>query len=188
MSGMRNLGTKYGAFTAMGSITVLLLAAAPALASTQQATSSVTGPEIVYGAVHGAAANADNPHIPLTFSGVVSTTAPGFVLGGGADQHGLKTKAGTLFVQTGKPTDIQSGNSRTCRETFTQYQTFNVLGSKSTGAFAGASGPGAVQVYSAAFAPRYTSGSKKGQCNFNGNPLNKGAVTTFIASIVLTVK
>jgi hypothetical protein len=62
-----------------------------------------------------------------------------------------------------------------------------VVGGKSTGKFAGASGPGAVQVAFAETAPRFTSGSKKGQCNPNGKPIAKSAVASFLASLVLTV-
>jgi hypothetical protein len=66
--------------------------------------------------------------------------------------------------------------------------TVNVVGSKSTGAFAGASGPGAAQIYFAAYAPRFKSGPHKGQCNGKAPPLAKGAVASFLASAVLTVK
>jgi hypothetical protein len=60
---------------------------------------------------------------------------------------------------------------------------------KSTGKFAGATGPGAYQVFFGAYAPRYTSGKHKGQCDTASNvvPLAKGAVATFLAAGVLTV-
>jgi len=89
---------------------------------------------------------------------------------------------------TGYKHTSQTANTKTCLVSFTQDLTFTVLGAKSTGAFAGASGPGAAQVYFAAFEPRYTSGKHKGQCNNNANPLAKGAVASILASIVLTVK
>jgi hypothetical protein len=57
------------------------------------------------------------------------------------------------------------------------------------GKFAGATGPGAYQVFFGAYAPRYTSGKHKGQCDTASNavPLAKGAVATFLAAGVLTV-
>jgi hypothetical protein len=69
-----------------------------------------------------------------------------------------------------------------------QPETVRKYKQRSTGAFAGAAGPGAVHVYFGAFRPRYTSGQDKGQCNGNATPLAKGAVASFLASVVLTVK
>ncbi len=92
----------------------------------------------------------------------------------------------TVLV-TGKPSHVLRANPRTCRESFTQRQTFRVLGGQSTGEFAGTSGRAAVQIYFAAFAPRYTHGPKKGMCDFASNtPQNRGAVARFLADIVLT--
>lgn len=50
-------------------------------------------------------------------------------------------------------------------------------------------GPGAYQITLAAFVPRYTSGSHKGQCNLanNAEPLAKGAVASFLAAGVITL-
>jgi hypothetical protein len=87
-----------------------------------------------------------------------------------------------------KPTSRQKLNTRTCRITFRQVIPVTVVGSKSTGAFAGASGPGAAQVTFSAIAPRHKSGPKRGQCNPNGNGSTKGAYATFLASVVLTVR
>jgi hypothetical protein len=193
---MRHLSMTAGALAVISGITALVLAVTltvtlavtPALASTQSAK-SVTGPEVLSGRVTGAAANVNNPTIPLTLSGVVSTTAPKFNLGGTSTKHSVPTKAGTLVVsQKGTPTTAQTTNARTCLETFTEDIPFQVVGSSSTGKFHGASGPGAALINFAGYAPKFTSGTHKGQCNFNANPLNKGAVATFLASIVLTVK
>ena len=62
-------------------------------------------------------------------------------------------------------------------------------GGKSTGSFAGTSGPGAVQVSGTGYGPRYTSGPKKGQCNTSPNApeLAKGAVASFLLKAVLTL-
>jgi hypothetical protein len=87
-----------------------------------------------------------------------------------------------------KPQTTQSLNTKSCRETFAEYIQVRVVGKKSTGAFAGASGPGAVQIAFAATAPRHKSGPKKGQCNPNGQPKAKGATASFLGSLVLTVK
>jgi len=51
------LGVKLGALAAAGSTALLVLAGGPALASTK----SVTGPEVISGAVYGEAALANTP-------------------------------------------------------------------------------------------------------------------------------
>jgi hypothetical protein len=101
------------------------------------------------------------------------------------------TSAGDLVVQRNShvhATGTQTENAKTCWYTFTGDSAFNAAGGESTGAFAGASGPGAVHIYFGAFQPRYTSGNDKGRCNGSANPLAKGAVESFLASVVLTVK
>lgn len=189
---LQRLSVMLGALTVAGGTAALALTGIPALASTHVASAKATGPEVIQGAVHGKAANANTPHIPLTLRGVVNTSEPRFVLGNGkGNNHTLGTKAGKLAVHaTGKQQTSQAVSRKTCHVAFTIRQTLNVVGSKSTGAFAGASGPGAYQVYFAAYFPRYTSGKHKGQCNTSNNakPLNKGAIASFLASVVLTVK
>jgi hypothetical protein len=146
---------------------------------------------VLTGAVYGKAALANVTHIPLAFAGVVPTTDRGFTLGGGnSNAHTLATPAGKLTVNgIGKPIDTQTMNAKTCYFAYTSRQQFTFVPGKSTGKFAGASGPGAYQVYFAAYAPRYTSGKHKGQCDTAGNaqPLAKGAVASFLAAGVLTV-
>lgn len=180
---------KIGVLGGLACAATLLLGAAPAMASTHHSHRPATGPEVIYGAVHGKEANANAPRIPLRLWGMVQTTDPTFVLGNGAGRrHTLRTGKGLLTVLlTGKPSHVLRANPRTCRESFTQRQTFRVLGGQSTGQFARATGPGAVQIYFAAFAPRYTHGPKKGMCDFASNkPQNRGAVARFLANIVLT--
>ena len=75
-----------------------------------------------------------------------------------AQGHGLHA-----YHPDGEPEDVL----------FRVHPGFSGLGGKSTGAFAGASGPGAARIYFTAFEPRYTSGKHKGQCNGNANPLAK---------------
>jgi hypothetical protein len=180
------LRVRLGALAMVGSAAALVLAGGPALAST---TRSVTGPEVISGALHGAAALSNNPVVPVTLRGLV--TARGTVsLGSSSSKtHTVPSTAGNLVVLgTGYKHSTQTQNTRTCHFTFTQDITFSVLGGQSTGAFAGASGHGAAQVRFAAFEPRFTSGPHKGQCNGNAPPLAKGAVASFLASIVLTAK
>lgn len=182
------LTVKFGTVVAAGAA-ALMLAAPAALAGTHHAAASVTGPEVLSGSVQGQAALANAPHIPLTLQGVVPTSDPGFVLGHShSTTHTVQTKAGNLVVQrTGKPTKSQALDKATCRVTFAQDLTFTVLGSQSTGSFAGASGPGSAQISFSAILPRYTSGPKKGQCDTSANPKAKGAIADFLADAVLTV-
>ncbi len=187
---MRSAIVKAGSL--IGAAGAALLVAGGGLAvAAAGANSSVTGPEVVSGAVHGKAAIANTPSIPLTMSGVVSTTDHGFVLGDShSSTHTLNTAAGKLTVKgIGKQVESESLNAKTCRVSYTVRQRFTFEASGSTGKFAGASGPGAYQVALVAYVPRYTSGSDKGQCNTSSNvePLAKGAVATFLVAGVLTV-
>jgi hypothetical protein len=170
--------------------TLLMLSGSLAVASSNAAT-SVTGPEVVFGTVHGKAANANTPHIPLILTGVVNTTDRGFVLGnGGGQTHTLVTKAGKLSVRgKGKEHQTESLNARTCRLTFIVRQQFKFVPSLSTGKFAGATGPGSYQITFSAFVPRHTKGKHKGECNTSNNvqPLNRGAVAIFLAAGVITI-
>jgi hypothetical protein len=166
----------------------LLMVGGIAGASPSAAT-PVTGPEVVFGAVHGKAATANTPHIPLILTGVVNTTDRGFVLGnGGGKRHTLVTKAGHLSVRTkGKQQQSESVNARTCRVTFIVRQQFTFAPGLSTGRFAGATGPGSYQVTFSAFVPRHAKGKHKGECNVNAQPLNKGAVAIFLAAGTITL-
>jgi len=188
-----HLKMKLAALATVAGTVALVLTAGPALAGSHAASSAVTGPEISYGAVYGKAATANNPIIPVTWRGLVNTRGV-FSTGGGpppvkGQHHTFTTRAGNLtVVVTAAPTNSQSFNPKACRFSFTTYVVFAVLGGKSTGSFAGTSGPGAVQVYGAGNVPRFTSGPKKGQCNTSPNApeLAKGAVESFLLSAVLT--
>lgn len=188
---MRHLIVRAGSLIGAAGAILLVAGGGFAVAS-PGAHTSVTGPEVVSGEVHGKAAIASTTHIPLTLTGVVATTDRGFVLGnGGGNTHTLSTAAGKLTVRgTGKQHDTQSMNAKTCRFSYTARQQFTFVPSRSTGKFAGATGPGAYQIHFAAFARRYTSGKHKGQCNTSNNvtPLAKGAVATFLAAGVITVR
>jgi len=180
------------ALAAAGGIATVVLTGLPALASSGHAAKPVTGPEVIAGTVHGKKAIANKTIIPLKMTGLV-TARSSVDLGGSAAQKGssktLKSAAGNLTVKiAAKPQSTQSFSPKTCREAFTEDIVVSVVGGKSTGAFAGTSGPGAVQISFRATAPRFTSGPHKGRCNANGQPRVKGAVASFLVSLVLTTK
>lgn len=189
----RHLKLALGGLAAAGSMAALVLAGLPALASAHPAGSGrVTGPELIAGTVHGKAALSDSPVIPLKWQGVVSTHSRIDLNGSGPKKGQTKTfrtPVGKFTVMiSAKPQTVQALNARTCRFSFNQYIPVKIVGSKSTGAFAGASGPGAAQVIFTAIAPRFRSGPHKGQCNPAGQPSPKTASGTFLASAVLTTK
>ena len=182
------LRMKLAALAMAGGTAALVLAGSPALAS----SNAITGPEIAYGAVYGKPATANNPVIPVVWRGLVtahgvfSTNGPAPKKG---QHHTFSTSAGNLtVVVTAPPTNSQSFNLKACHFSFTTYVVFKVVGSQSTGQFAGTRGPGAVKVYFAGYGPRYKSGPHKGQCNTSPNApeLAKGAVASFLLSAVLT--
>jgi hypothetical protein len=189
---MRKATLRIGGIVAAAGAALTLATVGPAFASTVSASAAaktMTGPEVITGSAHGKAALANVTPLPLTLAGLVATTEPGFKLGpGGGNTHTLMTKAGDLTV-TGiaKPMNTQTTNMKTCYFSYTSRQTFKFVPGKSTGKFAGATGPGAYQIFFAAYEPRFTSGKHKGECNGNAQPLVKGAVATFLAAGVLTV-
>ena len=116
---MRKVVVRIGGLVAAASAALMLAGVSPAFAS--PAAKPVTGPEAISGAAYGKAAIANVTPIPLTFAGVVPTTDRGFVLGGGSSNtHTLVTPVGKLTVTgTGKQTNTQTFNTRTCRFTYT---------------------------------------------------------------------
>ena len=113
--------------------------------------------------IHGKRATVNNPVIPVAWRGLV--TADGvFSTGGGpppkkGQRHTFTTSAGNLtVVVTAKPMNTQHFNLKACHFSFATYVAFRVAGGRSTGKFAGTSGPGAVQVRFAGFGPRHKSG------------------------------
>jgi hypothetical protein len=180
------LRMRLAALSAAGGTALLVLAGTHALASSHASAKTRTGPEVISGALHGKAALVNAPKVPVTFQGLV--TARGVVSLGSAKSKTHTSSAGKFtVVGTGKQTS-QTADKKTCRFTFTQDVTYNVVGSKSTGEFAGASGPGAAQIYFSAYEPRFKSGPHKGQCNGHAPPLSRGAIASFLASTVLTIK
>ena len=187
------LKIKLAALAMAGGTAALVLAGTPALASSHAGSKAITSPESAYGAIYGQAAAVNNPTVPLAWRGQVyahGVFSPG---GGGppkkGEDHTFATSAGKLTaVVTAPPTSSGSVNPKTCHFAFTTDVAFAAVGKQSTGKFAGTSGPGAVEVYSAGYVPRYTSGKHKGQCNTSNKApeLAKGAIETFLLSAVLT--
>lgn len=187
--------TKFAAILAgtAGAAASLVLAAAPAMASSQAVGHVRTSaPEIADGAIYGKPATAQSPVIPLTWRGLVDTH--GTFVGHGSPpakgtEHAFPTAAGNLVgLITAQPRQSQTFNKTTCQFTATVTVDFATVPGKSTGKFAGATGPGVVQVYFAGYVARYTSGLKKGQCNSSPNApeLPKGAVVSFALRAALT--
>lgn len=184
---MRRIIIKAGTVIAAGAASVLVLSGM-AVASTQ-VPRWITGPELVSGIAHGNAATARYPHIPLYLRGLVATSDRHFVLRGNTAVHTLRTPAGKLTVRlVGRQQVTQRVNLRTCHLSATTRQRFDFVPTMSTRSFAGAHGPGAYQVHFAAFFGRYHSGSRRGQCDFRGRPMSRGAVVSFQAAGVLTVR
>ena len=118
------LRIKLAALAMAGGTAALVLAGAPALASTH----AVTGPEIAYGAVYGKPATANNPVIPVAWRGLVhahgvfSTNGPAPKKG---QHHTFTTSAGNLaVVVTANPTNSQSVNVKACHFAFTTRVAF----------------------------------------------------------------
>lgn len=185
---------KLAAMAVAGGMAISLAAGVPAFATTHaNASPAVTGPEVISGTVHGVKALVKKPIIPLRLVGLVNTRSVVNLGGGGGPKKGdrktLTTPRGKLTVKvTAKPTHRTGFNPKTCRFSFAVDIPLAVVGGRSTGAFAGASGPGAAQVSFSAKAPRFKTGPHKGQCNPKGKPIARTAVANFLASLVLTLK
>jgi hypothetical protein len=183
------LRMKLASVAMAGGAAALILAGGPALASTHAST---TGPEVIYGQLHGKAALANAPLIPVKFRGVVKTR--GVVNLGGpsnAKNHKIPTPVGKYAVRLTSDHSSTSLNKRTCRVRYKETDSYVVRGGKSTGVFAGASGHGTVHIKFAFTVSRYRSGKHMGQCNTSnsGYPVHiKTAVVTFLAVSTLTVR
>jgi hypothetical protein len=171
---------------AVGSTATLALASTPAMAS-----QTVT--ETAHGAIYGKAAAANNAVFTLVWRGLVNTHGP-FSSGGNAPKkgqtHTFPTAAGNLTVLvTASPAIAQSVDPKVCHFSYAVHVVFTAVGSKSTGSFAGASGPGTAELAGGGYVPRLTSGPHKGQCDeSNSAPeLAKGAFLSFQLSADLKV-
>ena len=182
------LRIKLGAVAVAGSAGALVLAGGPAVASTH----ATTGPEVIYGQVHGKAALANAPLVPLKFRGVARTYGVVNLGGpGNARNHTIPTRAGEYALRLTSTHMSQSVSKMTCRAVYKETDTYVVRGGASTGAFAGASGHGKVHIKFAFTVSRYTSGKHKGECNTSNSshPVHTNtAVATFLAVSTLTLR
>jgi hypothetical protein len=197
--GVIALAATVGACSSSGS-------SASSSASAKPTATSMSGTETLTGTLTGAAAAKtlnSNSNVALSlssivFTGPVVTTITGPVsLGGGNAKTATQTfvtPAGNFTVQHTAKTNGQAQPTITGKSGSTCYFTFNggtgtyvVLGSKSTGKFAGATGSG---TYAITFAGAMDLRAGKTTCSANntGNVLAKGASLTFKASGPLTVK
>ncbi len=202
---MQRFRVRPGALAAVCGVAALTLAGGPALASSLPAAGhqaaghqaaghqdaghqdgrSVTGLELISGSAHGKRSKAI-VRIPLRLRGVVR--ARGFVVTGETKYRAIPTSAGRLTIRNTGRHVRQFLTRRTCRYGFTEKATFKVAGRKSTGAFAGASGPMRLHVYFAGYLSRYTSGKHQGQCNNSNNAPITDWTDTWLGRIVLTVR
>jgi hypothetical protein len=177
-----HLKMKITALAVAGSAAALVLAATPALASTHGVSRPMPGSESAYGVVYGRAATI--PVIPLRWRGLVDTRGI-FSPRGNPPRRGdrvtFTTSAGDLVTEVIAPSvTSQALDRRTCYFTDKTKVVFSAVGRRSTGAFAGVSGGGAVAVYSAGYVSRLMHGPRKGQCDTSPNApeLMKGAVAS----------
>lgn len=187
---MQRLGVHLGVLAVVCGVAALLLAGGPALASNRPAGGhnvgrSVTGLEFISGSAHGKRTK-ESIRIPLRLRGVVR--ARGFIYTGETRTRAITTSAGRLTIRNTGRHFRQSLNNRTCHYSGVEKATFRVVGRKSTGAFAGASGPMKLRIYFAGYLPRRKSGKHKGQCNTSGNAPTNDYALTWLARIVLTVR
>jgi hypothetical protein len=185
LTGAIALAAGLGACSSSGS------SASSSSTSAKATTAPMSGTETLTGQVTGAAAAASSTTIPLKLAGVVNTTSSITLNSSKSTSVVFKTPVGNLAVthtnSNGTGTVISAAE---CRAKQVVAVTYTVIGSKSTGKFAGATGSGKVTVIFEADGPKYTSGSKKGQCNQSSNaqPLASGALATFAGAGPLTIK
>ena len=132
-------------------ITLALVVVLPLTTAPGPAT-SVSGTETIAGQVSGAAADASDPTIPLTFRGPVNATARWTIPNANGTHQVItfRTTAGNLTINAtvtgpnGPARYVDVGAPR--RYAVTVLVVYTVDGAKSTGKFAGASGSGRVAV------------------------------------------
>ena len=174
------LTSRFGAVAA-AAFSIIFLAAGPALAGTSCHTRSISGNEYLDGAAYGKAAIAQTTTIPLQLRGLVRTHAE-FTPPNGNGPATIPTPKGNLDATMPGNGTSSLKVSPQCYVVFNQYFPIKVTGG--TGVFWHASGSGRAHLRFAAFVPRYTSGSHKGQCNENANPTTaKGAEVALYAQI-----
>lgn len=172
--------------------------------SAKPTATAMSGTETITATLAGAAAASylssngnTQPLFPsLVFTGPVNTTVKGPVMLGSSNAktatHTFVTPAGKLTIQRtrqtaqSQPTPAgQSGS--TCYFTAKSTGTYTVVGSQSTGKFAGATGSG-TYVESVTIAAGLLPGKATCSVSNVGNVVAKGTSLTFRASGPLTVK
>jgi hypothetical protein len=190
------LAVAIGACSSSGSSasgTASATAAAPK-SGTETITGTVTGTPVLDYVNNGGKTSLVFPS--LVFTGPVNTSSSGPVsLGGSTDKtpmHTFATPVGNLTVQrTSTTTEGQltpaGKNGSTCYFAETGTYSYNVVGSQSTGKFAGATGSGTgttTVVLGANLLPGKTTCSVSN----SGNTIAKGALIMFKLSGPLTLK
>jgi hypothetical protein len=152
---------------------------------------SKSGNERFSGSLTGAPALANVTNYHLTFSGPISTTGTISLGSGGnkkGDQHTLKTKAGNLVIVLDR--DVGNGsvhaNSTTCVFTDRIAVPATIVGSKSTGSWAGATGKFGIVALFRATGPKQSNG----KCNTSSSarPITSTAFSSFAGTGPVTVK
>ncbi|HTV99625.1 MAG TPA: hypothetical protein VMF87_04945 [Streptosporangiaceae bacterium] len=162
-----------------------------AFSSSSAGRSSTSGTERFSGVLRGAPALANVTTYTLTFSGPVSTTGT-IALGSGGnkkgDQHTIKTKAGNLVIVLDRNVGngTASGNPTTCVFTDRITVPTTIVGSKSTGSWAGATGNFGIVALFRATGPRLSNG----KCNTSSTakPITSTAFSSFAGTGPVTVK
>jgi len=157
-------------------------------AACSSSPSTTTGTEHFSSVLQGQAALGNS--FPLTYTGPVATKGT-FNTSGPAPRVGqevpFKTDAGNLELKVAKiPVNTQGGNPKTCVFKADTVVDYTVVGSKSTGKFAGASGSGTVTVIFSGTGPRLANGS----CNESSSaePIASTAYGSFTGIGPLTVR
>jgi hypothetical protein len=169
---------------------VAAFSSASASASTS-GTSGTSGTERFSGTLKGAPALAAVTTYNLTFSGPVSTTGTISLGSGGdkkGDQHTVKTKAGNLVIVLDRDVGNggATGNPTTCVFTDRVTVPATIVGSKSTGSWAGATGNFGIVALFRATGPKLSNG--KCDTSSNAKPITSTAFSSFAGTGPVTVK
>ena len=173
-------------------ITLALVVVLPLTTAPGPATSG-TGTETITGQVSGAAADAADPAISLTYRGPVNATARWTLptANGTRQVITFRTTAGNLTINatlTG-PNGGAQYIGAPCRYRYTTQVVYTVDGAKSTGKFAGASGSGHAAVTSSVEVPKQAGTPYcEDPSNYRTQPLNGTGRIAFTGAGPLTVR
>jgi hypothetical protein len=172
------LRMRLAAMAVAGSAAALLLAGGSAVASAHTTHSApTTGPEVGrhVGKESYAAATKKNEPLPVKLTGVVNTHGI-IILGGSFGTHTITTPVGRFALDAvSEQVRNKILSSSTCHLQVTVTNKIVVVGHKSTGVFAGASGKGAVVIKFRFFFPKKANGT----CNYGGQALKHGGQIAF---------